>query len=230
MGRTVKLTIALALATSLGACSYLKDARDYVVDSVSDSDEKSMAHGHMHHVSKAWKDTPGGKGLLPTAMAEAKTALTHAKLASKKGADLKTMKMHTVHVLHAVDPSVEKKGPGLGYGVLKATRGVVKHIGLAASAKSASKNIKTHAVHVASAAKNTVTRAEKIVFYGRRVLKAKTAAMAKPWVANIANLAKQLGKGVDANGDKKISWHDGEGGLAAAKKHMGFMMKGEKMM
>ena len=95
-----------------------------------------------------------------------------------------------------------------------------KHIGLAASAKSASKNIKTHAVHVASAAKNTVTRAEKIVFYGRRVLKAKTAAMAKPWVANIANLAKQLGKGVDANGDKKISWHDGEGGLAVAQKHM----------
>ena len=55
MGRTVKLTIALALATSLGACSYLKDARDYVVDSVSDSDEKSMGELKPFASDQYWR-------------------------------------------------------------------------------------------------------------------------------------------------------------------------------
>ncbi len=35
--------------------------------------------------------------------------------------------------------------------------------------------------------------------------------------------------GIDADGDCKVSWKKGEGGLAVSKKHMGFMMKGEKM-
>jgi len=42
-------------------------------------------------------------------------------------------------------------------------------------------------------------------------------------------LAGQLLSGVDANGDGKISWKKGEGGLMEAKKHMGFMAKGEGM-
>ena len=33
--------------------------------------------------------------------------------------------------------------------------------------------------------------------------------------------------GVDANGDGKITWVNGEGGLKDARKHMGFMQKGE---
>ncbi len=34
--------------------------------------KKNMAHAHIGHVATGWKDTPDKKGLLPTAVAEAK--------------------------------------------------------------------------------------------------------------------------------------------------------------
>ena len=43
------------------------------------------------------------------------------------------------------------------------------------------------------------------------------------------NLCEDLLNGYDADGDGKVSWMKGEGGLAQARAHMGFMMKGEKM-
>lgn len=35
--------------------------------------------------------------------------------------------------------------------------------------------------------------------------------------------------GLDANGDGKISWQKGEGGLKTADKHLGLMMDGEDL-
>ncbi len=43
----------------------------------------------------------------------------------------------------------------------------------------------------------------------------------------IEELAARLVAGEDVNGDGKVTWHAGEGGLKEAEKHMGFMMKGE---
>lgn len=187
----------------------------------------NMAHVHMGHVTSGWKDTPGGKGLLPTAIAEARIAIQHAGFAASKPGDLGWMKTHTRHVLNAVDPSVEAKGPGLGYGVLKAARGVAQHINFAAGSDGASKNVKLHAVHVATTADNTVVRAEQIVALGKKVLAADRAAKAAPLVRRIKVLSEQLLAGADANGDGKISWKKGEGGLNEAVRHMGFMAKGE---
>ena len=76
---------------------------------------EKMSHSHMGHVTKAWTDTPDGIGLLPTAAAEAEIAAQHAGFAAEQPGNLEWMQMHTRHVLHAVDPSVEPKGPGLGY-------------------------------------------------------------------------------------------------------------------
>ena len=87
------------------------------------ADKKMMAgkqaRAHIGHVMTGWKDTPGGKGLLVTAEAEAKIALQHANFAVSKPDNIKWMKTHTTHVLHAVDPSAMAKGPGMGYGVIK---------------------------------------------------------------------------------------------------------------
>ncbi len=187
----------------------------------------SGAHAHMGHVTTGWKDTPDKQGLLPTAIAEAKIAAQHAGFAAGKPADLAWMKTHIGHVLHAVDPGVEAKGPGLGYGVIKAAGGAAKHIGFAAADKSASKNVKTHAVHVEASAKNAVTWGKLIVRLGKKVKAAKSAAQAAPMVKKIAQLASRLNAGEDVNGDGKISWGPGEGGLETAAKHMSFMRKGE---
>ena len=42
-------------------------------------------------------------------------------------------------------------------------------------------------------------------------------------------MAEEILNGFDDNGDGVVSWHEGEGGLLEAKKHMGFMMKAENM-
>ena len=188
---------------------------------------KNGAHVHMGHVATGWNDTPDKQGLLPTAIAESKIAAQHAGFAASKPADLAWMKTHIGHVLHAVDPGVEPKGPGLGYGVIKAAGGAAKHIGFAAADDDASKNVKLHAVHVGASTKNVVTWGKLVVRLGKKVMAAKTAAQAAPIVVKIKELADRLAAGEDVNGDGKITWHAGEGGLDAAAKHMGFMQKGE---
>ncbi|MBC8239847.1 MAG: hypothetical protein H8E30_05150 [Alphaproteobacteria bacterium] len=212
--------LTLGLVTlALGACAGSSEM----------AAKKNMSHAHMGHVTKAWKDTPGKKGLLTTAMAEAKVAAQHAGFAASKPGNLNWMKTHTHHVLHAVDPSMESKGPGLGYGVINGAMGCAKHIGFAAKSDGASKNVKAHAVHVGTSCKNTVARGNEIIAVGKKVLAADDAASAVPHVVKMKALSDQLLAGADANGDGKITWKKSEGGLNEANKHMGFMAKGEGM-
>ncbi len=189
--------------------------------------DPSMAHVHIGHVMTGWKDTPEKGGLLPTAIAEAKVAAQHAGFAASKPADLAWMKTHIGHVLHAVDPSVEPKGPGLGYGVIAAAGGAAKHVGFAAESEGASDNVKAHAVHVQASAGNVVTWSKLIVRLGKKVQAASTADQAAPMVMKIQELSNRLVAGEDVNGDGKVTWHASEGGLNAAEQHMGFMTKGE---
>ncbi len=216
------LTMGIVLVVGACAGSNEMAAKDEMA-------KKNMSHAHMGHVTKSWQDTPGNKGLLTTAIAESKVAVQHAGFAAGKPENLKWMQTHTHHVLHAVEPSLEGKGPGLGYGVIKAAAGCAKHIGFAANSDGASKNVKTHSVHVATSCNNTVARAQEIVVVGKNVLAANDAATAAPQVKKMQMLSNQLLSGADANGDGKITWKKGEGGLNEAQKHMGFMAKGESM-
>jgi len=183
----------------------------------------NMSHTHMGHVTSGWGDTPGTKGLLPTAISEAQTAASHAGLAAKKPGDLKWMQTHAAHVLNAIDPSAQATGPGLGYGVIKAASGAARHIGLAAKSEGASENVKVHAAHVSTSSENTVTRAQAIAKISAEIQHAKTAAEAAPMVQEMLKLSEALINGVDANGDGDITWKAGEGGLKVADKHMSIM-------
>jgi hypothetical protein len=190
-------------------------------------DKKNMSHVHMGHVMTSWKDTPDIQGLYTTAKAEAEIALQHAGLAMQKPDNLEWLQLHIGHVLHAVDPTVEPQGPGLGYGVVKAANGVAQHINFAAESEGASKNVQTHSVHVATSAENTVDWAKQIVELGKEVRAAQSATEAAAKVGQIQVLTKQLIDGVDANGDGKVTWVQDEGGLGQVELHMGFMAKGE---
>jgi hypothetical protein len=187
----------------------------------------NMSHAHIKHVSTSWGDTPNKMGFMDTAIAEAKIAAQHASFAVKKTDDLGWMKMHTKHVIHAVDASKIDKGPGLGYGVIKAAMGIAKHINLAASSPEASDHLKLHSVHVATSANNTVARGQKIITLSEELAASNSTSEAAGLMQKINILSQQLLNGEDANGDGKITWQEGEGGLLEAQKHLGFITKKE---
>src|SRR5262245_14352751 len=114
---------------------------------------------HIGHVINQFNGVPGGQGLLPVAMLEARTAAQHATLGVQNPADLNNMKLHAGHVIHALDPSIVAAGPGPGYGLKKAATGIATHIDLAAKAQGASPNVITHANHIATASQAVVARA-----------------------------------------------------------------------
>ena len=108
--------------------------------------EAIPAHLHIGHVMTNWRDTPGTRGFLPVAVDEARVAALHAALAAK-ATSLDDIKLHAGHALHALDPAVEPKGPGAGYGVKKAVEGALDHLALAAKADGATVTVTTHAIN-----------------------------------------------------------------------------------
>ena len=187
----------------------------------------SMVHTHIGHVMTKFQGTPNEQGLLPTALAEAKIAAQHAALAAKTPDNLDAMKLHAGHIIHAVDPSVEMKGPGLGYGVKRAAAGAAQHIQLAAKVEGASKNVQTHSAHVAASANNVVTRADEIVALAQKIRAAISPADAAALVSQLNMLAQELVAGMDANKDGRVTWEPTEGGLQQAQQHMELLVKGE---
>jgi hypothetical protein len=183
---------------------------------------------HLGHVMNAFTDTPKGMGLLPTAMAEARTAMTHAGLAARDPENLAAMKLHAGHVINAIDPSVMPAGPGLGYGVKRAALGVAAHIDLAAKTPGASENVIMHANHVGTSARNTVQRSDAIVALAKQIQAAASASEAASLVSQLVSLTTELEMGKDADADGKITWKAGEGGLAQCDEHVRLLLAGEK--
>ena len=187
------------------------------------------SHVHIGHVLDAWPDTPGQMGLLPTAQAEAAIAMKHIELALA-AKDLKDIRRHIGHVMHALDPEVEANGTGLGYGLFKATRGVSEQVGLAYESNDASINVQNHARHVGVSATNVMEWARAALDLARTVRSAAGRGSAKFGGVQIEQLLCQIVEGVDANGDGTVSWERDEGGLAQAEKHMTHMAAGEGLI
>ena len=191
--------------------------------------QQSAAHAHMGHVADGFANTPDGAGLLPTALSEAAVARQHAELAMRNTADLAAMQRHAGHVLHAIDPSKIEQGPGAGYGALRASAGVIQHIEMAGAHETASENVATHATHVATSARNAVGRAERIAGLAEEIMAAGSVDHAAHLLGELATLTEQLIAGHDANGDGRIGWQEGEGGLEQAEMHINLMKRGEGM-
>jgi hypothetical protein len=184
-------------------------------------------HSHIGHVMTMWKDTPGSQGFLLAAMADAKVAATHAGYMQKSPDNLDSIKLHAGHVIHALDPSVEPKGPGSGYGVKKAAAGALQHLQLAAKSEGASKSVLTHTEHVSASLENVGQWTDAALATAQKIRAATSAAAAAPLVTELTQQLTAINSGMDGNKDGKVSWQIGEGGLEQAQMHMGFMMKAE---
>jgi hypothetical protein len=184
-------------------------------------------HLHIGHVMTNWRDTPGNVGFLIAAIADAKTAEIHAKLAASSRDNLEDMKLHAGHVLNALDPGIEPKGPGSGYGVKKAATGAQQHLDFAVKAEGASANVKLHAMHVKASLGDAIQWVDLAIATAQKIRAAASVSEAAPLANELVTLTAQISNGVDANKDGQVDWQSGEGGLAQAKMHMDLMMKGE---
>lgn len=174
-----------------------------------------------------WPETPDGRGLLPTAVSEAQVATQHAGLAAGSPESLEQMQVHARHVLHAVDPAEIAEGPGLGYGVRRASADVAAQIALAAGAEGASENVRTSTGEIAILARNTLARADEMVALVKAIDGSASAVEAAPLTERLYVLARQLTSGSDANGDGEIGPQPGEGGLLQIEASIGTMLNGE---
>ena len=187
----------------------------------------NASHSHIGHVMTMWKDTPGTQGFLPVAIADAKVAATHAGYMQKSPDNLDSLKLHAGHVLNALDPSIEMKGPGSGYGVKRAAAGAANHIQLAAKTEGASKGVQTHAGHVTASLADVTQWTDAAIATAQKIRAATSASEAAPLVAELITQTNNISNGVDADKNGTIGWQTGEGGLAQANQHMMLMMKGE---
>jgi hypothetical protein len=184
------------------------------------SEAQNTIRTHIGHVADAFQSTPEGRGLLPTAIAEAEVARRHAALAGGDTSNLEAMKTHVGHVLHAVDPTVVTTGPGLGFGVKQAAEGAIRHIRMAEDTEGASTAVRARARSVRWATMNTLDRANEIIELGGRIREATTAAEAAEMLSDLRELADQLIEGEDANNDGGIGFRRGEGGLKVASQYL----------
>lgn len=175
---------------------------------------------HVGHVMNSFPGAPNAQGLLPLTLAEARVVIQHAGLGARNTGSLDAMKTHAAHVLHALEPAEGSTGPGAGYGLKKAATALAAHIELAAKTAGATQTVITHAAHVAAAARNTAQRADQIAALAREIQAATTAEAAIAAYTKLNTVVAQLMPGFDANGDGRIGWDTGEGGLAHVEEHL----------
>ena len=158
---------------------------------------------HVAHVSTRFNPTPEGQGFAATASTESGVA-----------------------VLHALDPADGSRGPGLGYGLIRAAQGVATHIELAANSPGASANVRTHAEHVATIARSVAQRAEATVAVAQRLQRATSIRQAAPLVAELRLSMYQIAEGGDRNGDGNVALDDEAGGQQL-EAHVYLLLVGE---
>jgi hypothetical protein len=174
--------------------------------------EAIPAHLHLGHVMTNWRDTPSSVRFLIAAISDARVAVTHAELAAMSSSgNLDEMNLHAGHVVNALDPSLEPKGPGSGYGLKKAVAGALQHLELAANSEGSSANMTMYAAQVSMSLKNVLQWADQATTTAQRIRAAKTASEAAPLVAELVDLVKKIG----------------EMDLQQAKRDMDLLMKGE---
>jgi hypothetical protein len=125
MGSLARFAVVLAFGSSLFGCAH---------------QQPLMSHAHVGHGLTHWQDTPGNKGLFTVAREEIDIARreTEAALMAPSAAEKAA---HLDNAAHALNPDVQPRGTGLGYGAIRALRSALEHLEYAATSEDASANV-----------------------------------------------------------------------------------------
>jgi hypothetical protein len=136
------------------------------------------------------------------------------------------MQLDAAHVLHALDPAEGSRGPGTGFGLVRAAQAVATHVDRAAAAPDASANVRTQAAHIATVARTVERHAQEAAVLARRVQSSTTMRGASPLVARLRALTYQIAEGYDEDADGDVAL-DGEAGLQQMEAHIYLLLEGE---
>lgn len=154
-----------------------------------------ISHVHIGHALKGWVTTPGKKGLLNTAQQEAKITLDQS-LKAKQSTDLSMKKKYMSNALHALDPNIQAKGPGKGYGLTRAVTESIAHIQFAASSDDASSNIRNTVPPMVNKARQIASASNQLSVFGQAALSSTSIAEFDALNNEYLNTANQInGKG-----------------------------------
>ena len=158
--------------------------------------ELPVVHSHIGHVMTAWRDTPGTVGLLTVALSDTRVAAAHALLTSKS-TGLDELKLHAGHVLHALDPSVEPKGPASGYGAKKAAAGALQHLGFAVAAEGATPAMKSQAAAVTATLNDANGAIDRAIAAAQNIRAAASSADAAALARDLPPLVGEVSAGLE---------------------------------
>jgi len=198
--------IRLVMVLALSGCAYIDNT-------LVQEKFPTIAHTHIGHSITGWKYTPDEKGLFQIAEQEAQIAQQHAEYAMERLDNLDLIKLHTGHVMHAVDPESQEGGPGLGFGEKRAIAEAVNHINFAAESDDASENVRNFAEPFTKNAEAVVQRCDLILALAQEILATSSVQEAAALAGENLNLTRANVEGIDSDGNGTIGPDPGEYGL-----------------
>lgn len=164
-----------------------------------------------------------GTGFLATALAEAQTALAQARLAAK-AEDVETLRQHVREVLRAIGAESEKEksdSSPVG-GVRRAVESTLAQLTLAAA--DTQRDAQAFLPRAIAASRNVLGWCDDVAEVADRVGSASDIRGARADVARLVELARQLTSGRDVDGDGRVTFAPGEGGLMAVQITVGGLL------
>ncbi|OPX54564.1 hypothetical protein SAMN02745127_02603 [Oceanospirillum multiglobuliferum] len=230
--KTSHYLLATSLAVTLLAGCASDDVQEQPMEQMSEQNVMGgagpMTLAHINHVRSRWADTPNQVGLLTIAREEAAIARTHAHLAAKKADNTDWVKMHAVHIKHALIPNGEK-GPGKGYGLIKAVAGVQKHTMLALEQDDKSQAVALYGEQIVASTDSINMRLEQMYNLVAEILRAPRSENLSSQAHMLAKLSDQVLMGEDLNQDGEIDWRNNEPGLNQTLRYLNDLSQKEAL-
>ncbi|MGI9236453.1 MAG: hypothetical protein ACR2QZ_03610 [Woeseiaceae bacterium] len=140
-----------------------------------------ISHAHVGHALTTWHDTPGQQGLMEVAAADLRIAEREARMACSNALS-GSGTAHTANVIYALVPEAQRnpefKGPGSGYGAVRALMGTVEHLEYAATSADASLNLVTAVAQLSLHGETVHARLEVATELAQTMLSAPSAEFA----------------------------------------------------
>jgi hypothetical protein len=104
------------------------------------------------------------------------------------------MKLHAGHVLHALDPSIEKTGPASGYGAKRAAAGAMQHVGFTAAVDNASTTVKDYAGKANATLTDAIAAIDRGIASAQKARASASAGEAAASVRDLTATVEDIGR------------------------------------